>query len=59
MKENDINTKTQFIIISSSYFCAAEQFLIILTMPSSHFSPESIPDLTGRVYVVTGGNAGM
>ncbi|KAL7790137.1 hypothetical protein V8C43DRAFT_94176 [Trichoderma afarasin] len=28
-------------------------------MPSSKFSPESIPDLTGRVYIVTGGNAGI
>ncbi|KAL7951356.1 hypothetical protein V8C42DRAFT_339322 [Trichoderma barbatum] len=28
-------------------------------MPSSNFSPSSIPDLTGRVYLVTGGNAGI
>ncbi|UKZ76229.1 hypothetical protein TrVFT333_003926 [Trichoderma virens FT-333] len=28
-------------------------------MPSSKFSPKSIPDLTGRVYIVTGGNAGI
>lgn len=28
-------------------------------MPSSKFSPEALPDLHGRVYVVTGGNAGM
>lgn len=28
-------------------------------MPSSTFSPDSLPDLTGRVYLVTGGNAGM
>ncbi|KAM0456736.1 hypothetical protein ACHAPV_007026 [Trichoderma viride] len=27
-------------------------------MPSSNFSPSSIPDLAGRVYLVTGGNAG-
>ncbi|PTB44557.1 uncharacterized protein TrAFT101_003108 [Trichoderma asperellum] len=27
-------------------------------MPSSNFSPSSIPDLSGRVYLVTGGNAG-
>ncbi|PNP45306.1 hypothetical protein TGAMA5MH_03030 [Trichoderma gamsii] len=27
-------------------------------MPSSNFSPSSIPDLSGRVYIVTGGNAG-
>ncbi|KAM5354565.1 hypothetical protein ACJ41O_001212 [Fusarium nematophilum] len=28
-------------------------------MPSSNFSPDSLPDLTGRVYLVTGGNAGI
>ncbi|KAM0421182.1 hypothetical protein ACHAPT_011074 [Fusarium lateritium] len=28
-------------------------------MPSSNFSPDSLPDLTSRVYLVTGGNAGI
>ncbi|KAI8675774.1 hypothetical protein NCS57_00479400 [Fusarium keratoplasticum] len=28
-------------------------------MPSTTFSPDSLPDLTGRVYLVTGGNAGI
>ncbi|EGR49142.1 uncharacterized protein TRIREDRAFT_60739 [Trichoderma reesei QM6a] len=28
-------------------------------MPSSKFSPDSIPSLQGRVYLVTGGNAGI
>jgi hypothetical protein len=23
------------------------------------FHPDSLPDLTGKVYIVTGGNAGM
>lgn len=31
----------------------------ITSMPSSNFSPDSLPDLTGRVYLVTGGNTGM
>ncbi|KPM38588.1 hypothetical protein AK830_g8007 [Neonectria ditissima] len=28
-------------------------------MPSSNFSPDSLPNLAGRVYLVTGGNAGI
>ncbi|KAH7142069.1 hypothetical protein EDB81DRAFT_899568 [Dactylonectria macrodidyma] len=28
-------------------------------MPSSNFSPDSLPDLAGRVYLVTGGNTGI
>lgn len=28
-------------------------------MPSSKFSVDSLPRLSGKVYVVTGGNAGM
>lgn len=32
---------------------------VCFNMPSTTFSPDSLPDLTGRVYLVTGGNAGM
>ncbi|CRG85377.1 putative oxidoreductase C736,13 [Talaromyces islandicus] len=28
-------------------------------MPTSKFSPNAVPDLNGKVYLVTGGNAGM
>lgn len=28
-------------------------------MPNNAFSVDALPDLSGRVYVVTGGNAGM
>jgi hypothetical protein len=28
-------------------------------MPKVNFSVDSLPDLSGKTYVVTGGNAGM
>jgi len=28
-------------------------------MPSSKFSVDDLPDLKGKIYLVTGGNAGM
>jgi hypothetical protein len=33
----------------------------IKSLPNSNmaFHPDSLPDLTGKVYIVTGGNSGM
>lgn len=58
--KNKINPKPQFLTyFYLHYFRIVEQLLLTTTMPSSNFSPKSIPDLAGRIYLVTGGNAGM
>ena len=42
-----------------NYLCNFWQYNIEAFPPKSKFSVEDVPDLTGRVAIVTGGNSGI